>query len=204
VASLTGWGRETWGNGAWGTNGVLEVTGVEAAGAIGSETVVIVQTIAVTGVEATGSIGNIIFQADLITGWGRSTWGSGVWGDAAVVLETGVEAASAIGSSTVVIPVSLSVTGVEAASAIGTVSVGTFVTISATGVEAASAIGTVTASGKSIFSVTGVEAVGKIGTVGKGVAFSVTGVEARGVVNTPMVWSVIDTSSGTIWTEIAA
>ena len=160
MASLTGWGRETWGNGAWGSNGVLEVTGVEAAGSIGSETVVIVQTITVTGVEATGSTGNIIFQDDLITGWGRSTWGSGVWGDAAVVLGTGVEAASAIGSSTVVIPVSLSVTGVEAASAIG--------------------------------------------TVGKGTEFIVTGVEAVGAVNRPNVWSVIDTSSGTIWTDIAA
>jgi hypothetical protein len=204
VASLTGWGRETWGNGAWGSNGLLDVTGVEASGAIGTETVVIVQTITVTGVEATGSTGTIIFQADLITGWGRSTWGSGVWGDAAVVLETGVEAASAIGSSTVVIPVSLSVTGVEAASAIGTISVGTFVTISATGVSAASAIGTVTASGKSLFSVTGVEAASAIGSVGKGVAFSVTGVEAVGVVNRPNVWSEIDTSSGTIWTRIAA
>ena len=204
MASFSGWGRSTWGNAAWGSPGTLDVTGVEAAGAIGSETVVIVQTIAVTGVEATGSTGNIIFQADLITGWGRSTWGSGVWGDAAVVLETGVEAAAAIGSQTVVIPVSLSVTGVEAASAIGTISVGTFVTISATGVSAASAIGTVTASGKSFFSVTGVLAAGAIGTVGKGTEFIVTGVEAVGVVNRPNVWSVIDTSSGTIWTDIAA
>jgi len=29
-------------------------------------------------------------------------------------------------------------------------------------------------------------------------------VEAIGSVNRPNVWSVIDTSSGTIWTEIAA
>ena len=160
MASLTGWGRETWGNGAWGSNGVLEVTGVEAAGATGSEIVVIVQTITVTGVEATGSTGTIIFQADLITGWGRSTWGSGVWGDPAVVIETGVEAAGAIGTSTF---------------------------IHGAGVEP-----------------TGVEAAGKTGSVGFGVEFDVTGVEAIGSVSTPMVWSGIDTSSGTIWIDIAA
>jgi hypothetical protein len=51
---------------------------------------------------------------------------------------------------------------------------------------------------------TGVEAAGAIGSVGKGVAFSVTGVEAIGSVNRPNVWSDIDTSSGTIWTDIAA
>jgi hypothetical protein len=160
VASVTGWGRETWGNGAWGSNGVLEVTGVEAAGATGSETVVIVQTITVTGVEATGSTGTIIFQGDLITGWGRSTWGSSVWGDPAVVIETGVEAASAIGTPTF---------------------------IHGAGVEP-----------------TGVQAAGIIGNVGFGVKFYVTGVEAIGSVNTPMVWSDIDTSSGTIWIDIAA
>jgi len=160
VASVTGWGRETWGNGAWGTNGVLEVTGVEAAGAIGSETVVIVQTIAVTGVEATGSTGTIIFQDDLITGWGRSTWGSSVWGDPAVVIETGVEAASAIGTVTLIHGAGVLPTGVQAA--------------------------------------------GQIGNVGFGVVFDVTGVEAIGSVSTPMVWSDIDTSSGTIWIDIAA
>ena len=52
--------------------------------------------------------------------------------------------------------------------------------------------------------VTGVVAASEIGSVGKGTEFSVTGVEAVGAVNRPNVWSVIDTSSGTIWTEIAA
>ena len=160
MASLTGWGRETWGNGAWGTNGVLEVTGLEAAGSLGTETVVIVQTITVTGVEATGSTGTIIFQADLITGWGRSTWGSGVWGDPAVVIETGVEAAGAIGTSTF---------------------------IHGAGVEP-----------------TGVQAAGRTGSAGFGLQVDVTGVEAISAINRPTVWSDIDTSSGTIWIDIAA
>lgn len=160
MASLTGWGRETWGNGAWGSNGVLEVTGVEAAGTTGSETVVIIETITVTGVEATGSTGTIIYQGDLITGWGRSTWGSGVWGDASAVVETGVQAASTIGTSTIL-------------------------------------------HGEGVQPV-GIEVAGAVGTAGFGTEFDVTGVEATGSVNRPNVWSVIDTSSGTIWTEIAA
>jgi len=160
MSSFSGWGRSTWGNGAWSSGGTLEVTGVEAAGAIGSESVTVTVTFSVTGVEATGSTGLILFQGDLITGWGRSTWGSSVWGDPAVVIETGVEAASAIGTVTFIHGAGVLPTGVQAA--------------------------------------------GIIGNVGFGVVLDVTGVEAAGVVSTPNVWSEIGTSSGTIWTDIAA
>jgi hypothetical protein len=46
------------------------------------------------------------------------------------------------------------------------------------------------------------EAAGTTGSVGKGVAFSVTSVEAVSYISTPMVWSSIDTASGTTWSSI--
>ena len=39
----------------------------------------------------------------LVTGWGRGTWGSGAFGQASPVTVTGVSAASATGSETVVV-----------------------------------------------------------------------------------------------------
>jgi hypothetical protein len=95
---------------------------------------------------------------------------------------TGVSAASAIGSATATLPVSLSVTGVSAASAIG------------------SATATVTVS----FSVTGVSAASGIGSVQINFAFTADGVSATSTVSQATVWSKIDTSQTPNWTKIAA
>jgi hypothetical protein len=122
VSSFSGWGRLTWGSGAWGSRGTLEVTGIEAAGAIGSESVTIVQTVAVTGVEATGSTGNIT---------------PGVF---VSITATGVEAAGSLGSETVSAEVLQKATGVESAGKIGTVGKGT--SFAVTGVSAEGLVST--------------------------------------------------------------
>ena len=76
----------------------------------------------------------------LVTGWGRSTWGSGTFGEALPVTVTGVSAASATGSETVVVEAGIivAVTSVVAEGKIG--NVGTGSSFSVTGVSASTAI----------------------------------------------------------------
>ena len=68
-----GWGRETWSQGDWGTNG----TSIQ---------------VAVTGQAITSG------EDDIEVGWGRKTWGNLAWGDAYSVLITGQQITSALGS----------------------------------------------------------------------------------------------------------
>ena len=140
----------------------------------------------------------------LLYGWGRETWSSGPWGEPAALAVTGVEAAGAINSASVVISTTEEVTGLEIASAIGTAAAVSNTILSATGVQGAGAIGTAAAATEIVTSVTGVEAVGEIGDVGTGVSFAVTGVEAASFVLTPNVWSVVDTTQDANWVRIAA
>tara|TARA_Y100001951_G_C11196261_1_gene214468 strand:- start:15 stop:443 length:429 start_codon:yes stop_codon:yes gene_type:complete len=140
----------------------------------------------------------------LLYGWGRETWSSGPWGEPAALAVTGVEAAGAISSASVVISTTEEVTGVEAAGAIGTVTTVTDSLVVATGVESVGAIASVTVTTEIVTLVTGVEAVGGITSVGLGFTFPVTGVEAVGIIKTPNVWSVVDTTQDANWVPIAA
>ena len=140
----------------------------------------------------------------LLYGWSRETWSSGPWSQPAPLVVTGVEAAGALSSVSIVVDTTEEVTGLEIASSIGTVTVVAEVNVSATGVEAAGTLGSESIVTELIFGVTGVEAVGEIGDIGKGVSFVVTGVEAQGFVATPNVWSVIDTTQDANWVQIAA
>ncbi len=137
-------------------------------------------------------------------GWGRQSWSSGPWGEPAALAVTGVQAAGALGSSSVSIKTTEAVTGLGISSSIGTVTVGSEVTISATGVQGAGALGSATVRTQRFVVVTGVEAVGSLGEIGKGVSFVVTGVSAQGLITTPNVWSVIDTGQDANWVPIAA
>ena len=139
----------------------------------------------------------------LITGWDRGTWNEGTWNSPLPVTVTGVSAASATGSVTISLPVSISVTGVSAASAIGSPSVFASVTVSPTGVSAASAVGSPSIITNSNLSVTGVSAASGIGSVQINFAFIVDGVSAEGIVNDALVWSVIDTSQTSGFSEIS-
>ena len=59
MASLTGWGRLTWGSGSWGNPAPVSATGVESVGALGSETVLTSSVLSVTGVESVAGIGTV-------------------------------------------------------------------------------------------------------------------------------------------------
>ena len=58
MANITGWGRGTWGEGAWNAPLPVEVTGVAGTTALGSETVLPAITVAVTGVAGTTAVGS--------------------------------------------------------------------------------------------------------------------------------------------------
>ena len=55
MANITGWGRGTWGEGAWNAPLAVEVTGVAGTTALGSETVVPQALVSVTGHQAVGN-----------------------------------------------------------------------------------------------------------------------------------------------------
>ena len=117
-----------------------------------------------------------------ITGWNRGTWNEGAWNTALPVPVTGVSAASAVGSATITIPVTLTPSGVSATSVIDPPSINTTSSFSDTGVSSTSAIGTIQSPA----------------------VISVTGVSAEGLVTGSLVWSVIDDSQEPDWIEIAA
>ena len=58
MANITGWGRGTWGQGAWNAPLPVEVTGVAGTTALGSETVLPSISVAVTGVAGTTAVGS--------------------------------------------------------------------------------------------------------------------------------------------------
>jgi len=116
VALLYGWSRETWSSGPWSQPAPLAVTGVEAAGALGSESIKIDVTIEVTGLEIANSIGTVTVVTN------------------SILTVTGVEAAGTLGSESIVTELIFGVTGVEAVGAIGDIGKG--VSFVVTGVEA--------------------------------------------------------------------
>ena len=69
-----------------------------------------------------------------ISGWNRGTWNEGTWNSPLPVTLTGVSAASAIGSPTLIANVLVTPSGVSAASAIGSVQINFSFTV--TGVSA--------------------------------------------------------------------
>ena len=116
MALLYGWSRETWSSGPWSQPAPLAVTGVEAAGALGSESIKIDVTIEVTGLEIANSIGTVTVVTN------------------SILTVTGVEAAGTLGSESIVTELIFGVTGVEAVGAIGDIGKG--VSFVVTGVEA--------------------------------------------------------------------
>ena len=102
-SDISGFGRGTYGQGAWNTELPVIVTGVAGTSALGSETVVAGATVSVTGVAGTSALGSETVIA------------------AAVFSVTGVAGTSALGSVTASIGADVIVTGVSATGGIGTV-----------------------------------------------------------------------------------
>ena len=59
MASIQGWGRETWNSGAWNQQAPVSVTGNGLTSSLGTETVATDQNISVTGIGLTSTVGTI-------------------------------------------------------------------------------------------------------------------------------------------------
>ena len=185
-------------SGGGGTDVDVDVTGVEATGAVGTVTVTATINVNtdVTGVEATGAVGTATVTATInvntdVTGVeATGAVGTATVTTGSVAALTGVEATGAVGTATADTSsnIDVDVTGVEATGAVGTATVTTGSVVALTGVEATSAVGTVTVTATTDVDVdvTGVEATGAVGTVTitENTGVDVTGVEATGAVGT--------------------
>ena len=118
MATLTGWGRDTWSSGAWGEPIPVEVTGVSSTGAVGTVSFSTQQNISVTGVQGTTALGTTVAIG------------------AANVTLTGVSATAALGTATTRTVNSVPVTGVQGVTALGSASVTADSNVYLTGVSA--------------------------------------------------------------------
>ena len=105
MASIQGWGRDTWGSGAWSEYSTISVTGQQATATVGTGFSVIThQVISVTGQSATGSVGNAtgtgIAEVNPTGNEATSTVGDPLINSGHVIFVTGQEATSTLGDTT--------------------------------------------------------------------------------------------------------
>jgi hypothetical protein len=101
MASIQGWGRQTWSSGAWNEQAPVSVTGNGLTSSLGTETVATDQIISVTGIGLTSSLG--------------TATGTGI----AEVNPTGTALTASLGTETVATDQNISVTGIALTSSIG-------------------------------------------------------------------------------------
>ena len=122
-----------------------------------------------------------------LSGFGRSTYGSGSWGTAITAVEpSGLSSASAIGTPTILGLAVVSPSGIASTSAVGstTVTQGAGVTIGAAGVSSTALVGAA-----SVIPV---------------MLVVVTGVSSNTAIGSPAIWGIINTTTVDTWTLIAA
>ena len=105
MASIQGWGRDTWGSGAWSEYSTISVTGQQATATVGTGFSVIThQVISVTGQSATGSVGNAtgtgIAEVSPTGNEATATVGTPLINSGHVIFVTGQEATSTLGDTT--------------------------------------------------------------------------------------------------------
>ena len=105
MASIQGWGRETWNSGAWNQQAPVSVTGNGLTSSLGTETVSTDQNISVTGIGLTSTAGTLTAVG------------------IAEVNPSGTSLTFSIGTETVATDQNISVTGVATTSSIGTFSI---------------------------------------------------------------------------------
>ena len=105
MASIQGWGRETWNSGAWSEQAPVSVTGNGLTSSLGTETVTTDQNISVTGIGLTSALG--------------TSTATGI----AEVNPTGFALTASLGTETVATDQNISVTGIATTSSIGTFSI---------------------------------------------------------------------------------
>ena len=115
-------------------------------------------------------MGGIATTEAVISGWNRGTWNQGLWGESIPFGISGVSAATAVGSPTIV-----------------------FVT-NATGVSAATAPGSPTYILDMVFTTSGVSAATALGSTEVDIIEVISGVSATTSVGSPVIWMTINTS----------
>ena len=93
MASIQGWGRETWNSGAWSEQAPVSVTGNGLTSSLGTETVATDQNISVTGIGLTSTAGTAV--------------GTGI----AEVAPTGIALTASLGEESLSTDQNISVTG---------------------------------------------------------------------------------------------
>lgn len=207
----------------------VNVTGVNAASAVGSASVNISVNALVTGTSAATSTGSATVTGPptvvALGGWDRSIgWGLGPFGTGSI----SAEAATAVGSPTISVSSSVSVTGVFASGQVGEVTLAISSFVNATGSSATGQVGGVQATIGIDANVTGIAATGQVGTnrvdidyfvfptgvsaavqtnsVFAGVVIDcdvyVAGLQVIGYVGQVLVWGQIVPSQTPDWTEI--
>ena len=101
MASIQGWGRETWNSGAWSEQAPVSVTGNGLTSSLGTETVTTDQNISVTGIGLTSALG--------------TSTATGI----AEVNPTGLALTASLGTETVATDQNISVTGNGLTSSLG-------------------------------------------------------------------------------------
>ena len=231
MASIQGWGRETWNSGAWSEQAPVSVTGIGLTSSAGTETVTTDQNISVSGNPLTSTAGTAVgtgIANAVITNGASATSARGdvslstdqnisVSGNP-LTSTTGTFAISGDGQTTVVVGADTAMqssvgqaeadpefvvfpTGNAMTSAVGTVGTSVFLT----GIGMTSTIGD--AEQETLYAAPSVEATASEGNVNirTDVAFTITGNSVTSATGTLQgtFWSQVDDSnSGITWTEV--
>ena len=178
MASIQGWGRETWNSGAWNQQAPVEASGNGLTSTVGTVSLVTTNIFEVTGNQLTSSIGDAtqaseyaatgnavtsslgtmpnptIVDNQLLTGWNRGV---------GTTIPLGWNAAS-WNNGDFILTASNGLSGAGLTSSLGEESPVISVNITATGVSTTSSVGTVTAIGNQITTPSGNAITSSLGT----------------------------------------
>ena len=210
-----GWGRDDFGNGAWGVEYSVALSGQSATSSVGSITTEVAYTISIgtgpndqmrsnygdvtvdtievaelTGVQSEFATPTLSYVGTLV-GWGRDAWGDNSWGESPdqVIPLVGRQLTPSVGSPTLQFTYELS--GQDATTSIGSPTIVLSPTISVEGVSTTSSQGTLGLEFGPAGAVSGVSSTSAVGSLGLefGPA-EITGVEATFSVGSLEIGSV--------------
>ena len=207
-----GWGRDTWGNWAWGVNySVIAAgpNGLSASIVTGNEDAFTDITVAISGQQLQTAITPVGTSANADHEIAASLLISSAQGDTtiegtALVELTGISASVNIGDAEAGLLLEVPVTGVSANINIGNEDTSGNANVFPSGVSATFTLGNVTAV--SVYSVTGVSAsfnIGQVTTVGSATVIP-TGISLTTAIGSPRItaWAEVNTGTQVTWTEV--
>lgn len=207
-----GWGRDTFGNLAWGVNYSViggGANGIELTAVTGNEDAFTDVTVAVSGSEAQTAItpvgtsansDNEIAHSFLLTG----SLGSPTITGLALVEPTGIAATSAIGDTVGGTIQEVPVSGIELTTNIGNEDTSGNADVSVTGIQATGSVGDIVSV--STYSATGssvTASAGQVTTVGNSLIIP-TGISLTASTGSPNIvaWQEVDTGTPVNWSEV--